>query len=64
MSTTKLERRINKKFETRDQSLPITGGGRRWRMLGDHMFFQGYKGRSIEKFTATLLPIMGGGREE
>lgn len=30
-------------------------------MLGDHMFFQGYKGRSIEKFTATLLPIMGGG---
>ena len=25
------------------------------------MFFQGYKGRSIEKFTATLLPIMGGG---
>lgn len=30
-------------------------------MLGDHLFFQGYKGRSIEKFTATLLPIMGGG---
>ena len=28
-------------------------------MLGDHMFFQGYKGRNIEKFTATLLPIMG-----
>lgn len=28
-------------------------------MLGDHMFFQGYKG-SIEKFTATLLPMMGG----
>ena len=30
-------------------------------MLGDHMFFQGYKGRSIEKFTTTLSPIMGGG---
>ena len=30
-------------------------------MLGDHLFFQEYKGRSIEKFTATLLPIMGGG---
>ena len=32
-------------------------------MLGDHMFFQGYKGRSIEKFTTTLSPIMGGGEE-
>ena len=27
-------------------------------MLGDHMFFQGYKGRSIEKFTTTLSPII------
>ena len=33
-------------------------------MLGDHLFFQGYKGRNIETFTATLLPIMGGGREK
>lgn len=28
-------------------------------MLGDHMFFIVF--RSIEKFTTTLSPIMGGG---